>query len=509
MRSNTLTTLAGAVACSATSVTIPASVPAGAIRVDPSFPGTSFELSTFSLYAQTSPTDASPNQYSINLIKEVFKRTGARPLLRVGGDTADSVAWDSSLTQPISPAPGTSQTGPLTIGPQFWGLTQLLAPTNALWMPQISYTDTNYVHAEEIAESIRTSIGSENIGAIEIGNEPNEYGGHTGPSATDAQYFATRFQEIAANVTRAGSFPGGAMYAGPDLASYDHRSTDWTPQDLFQNTDFDATGNIKYATDHWYRCLGAVCNLAHIIAHGNTVIDTGKHIEANAAFFNTYKNGDVKYFLNEINIQSGGTGSQAFSYSFATALYGADFMMYLMSLGVAGVNWEQVYSSNQNVWQPSTSPTMPAQTKNVYYALITAAEFIGTSGATRMVELVPGGNDGLNFSSYVAFDNDRPARVALCNLNYWDVSDGTTRPSFLVEVDGVPSTSTSVTVKYLTNSGGAAQNADHTTFGGSQWPYSSLGAEVTGVQSTTIQVPVQNGKAQVPVDHSAIAIVYL
>lgn len=88
---------------------------------------------------------------------------------------------------PISPAPGTTQTGTLTIGPKLWSLTQLLAPMNALWVPQISYTDTNYVDANENAQSIVSGIGLANVGAIEIGNEPNEYGGHTGPLATGAQ----------------------------------------------------------------------------------------------------------------------------------------------------------------------------------------------------------------------------------------------------------------------------------------------------------------------------------
>jgi hypothetical protein len=73
--------------------------------------------------------------------------------------------------------------------------------------------------------------------------------------------------------------------------------------------------------------------------------------------------------------------------------------------------------------------------------------------------------------------------VALCNLNYWDLSVGTARPSLTVELDGLPSSLTSVTVKYLTNPGGAVANADNTTFGGSQWMFASHGQEVTGVQA--------------------------
>ena len=52
-------------------------------------------------------------------------------------------------------------------------------------MPQVSYTQTNYTEINEDAKSIIEAIGISNIGAIEIGNEPNEYSGHKGPSVTE------------------------------------------------------------------------------------------------------------------------------------------------------------------------------------------------------------------------------------------------------------------------------------------------------------------------------------
>ncbi|CAK7219692.1 hypothetical protein SBRCBS47491_003933 [Sporothrix bragantina] len=493
----------------ATTVSIPATVPQGAYTVNPSFPGVSFELSTFSLYAQTSVSDASANQYSINLISEVAKRTGGRPLIRVGGNTGDSVAWDVTQTEPIVPAPGTTATGTLTIGPQFWPLTELLSPAKILWMPQISYTDTKYTDANEAAQSMMSAIGVDNLGAIEIGNEPNFYSS-SAPSAATAQIFAERFQAIAANITMAANIPRCVSFAGPDIGS--EGSAVWSTQDIFEQTNFAATGNVGYATDHWYRCVGGPCTLPDLMSHANMVADTAKQIAPLAAFLQTYKDGQgrkVPYYLDEINIQTGGTSNQTTSFSFATALYGTDFMMYLMTLGVEAVNWEQVYSSVQNVWQPSDSATMPAQTKNIYYSLITAAEFIGTSGNTKVVEVTPGNNNGNTFSSYVAYDNNKAARVSLVNLNYWDTSLGTSRPDPVVAVQGIPSGVSTITVKYLTNPGGAAQDANATTFGGSQWTYASRGAEVKDVQSTTLVLPVSGGVAQVPIPYSAVAIVYL
>lgn len=149
--------------------------------------------------------------------------------------------------------------------------------------------------------------------------------------------FATRFFQIAANVTA--SLSSGPLFAGPGLAGEDIRSTDWTLDGLFQNTTFNNAGTIKYATDHWYRCNGGQCTPSQLMLHSNTVADTAKHIQPMASFFkNTYDGGKVKYYLDEINIQNGGTSNQTFSYSFATALYGVDFMLYAMTLGMDGVN---------------------------------------------------------------------------------------------------------------------------------------------------------------------------
>ncbi|KAL1891072.1 hypothetical protein Sste5346_007897 [Sporothrix stenoceras] len=272
---------------------------------------------------------------------------------------------------------------------------------------------------------------------------------------------ATRFLQIAANLTAVASLPGGALFGGPDLAS-DIQPTDWQLPGLFQNTTFNNGGNIKYATDHWYRCNGDQCVPAHFILHSNTIANTASHIQPMASFFKSFDGGKVKCYLDEINIQNVGTSNQTFSFSFATALYVVDFMLYAVTLGVDSVNWEPAYNSNQNVWQPSASSTMSAQTKNIYCALITV-----------------------------------------------DLSVGMTRPSSTVELGGLPSSLTSVTVKFLTNPVGAVQNADKTTFGGSQWTFGNLGKQKTGVQSTTIAVAVTAGVAQIPIPDSAIAIVYL
>lgn len=319
--------------------------------------------------------------------------------------------------------------------------------------------------------------------------------------------YSNRFQAIAGNVSKAlGISSTTPLFAGPDLASYDIQPTDWNITQLFQNTDFDHGGNIKSATDHWYLCSGS-CSIPDVMSH-HMMISSSARIANAARFFQTY--GKVDYVVDELNVLNG-AANLTFSSSLGTALASVDFMMYAMTLGVKRVHFEQVYGSNQALWIPSTSGSSTAQTHSGYYALIAASEFIGgTTGNTKVQQIAPsGGNDGLTFSAYVAYNGDTPHRVALLNLNYWDQSEGSQRPQPTVKVTDISPDVSKVTVEYLTNPGGAAQNADQTTFGGSQWPFSSLGVERKGVQNTTIQVQVTDGVAQIPSPYSSIAIVYL
>ena len=88
----------------ATTTVIPASTPQGAFVIDPSFPNLGLELASLLLYAQSglscmwyhsiltktisaTSTDTTPNQYTINLLNNIFMRSGGHPIIRVGGTT--------------------------------------------------------------------------------------------------------------------------------------------------------------------------------------------------------------------------------------------------------------------------------------------------------------------------------------------------------------------------------------------------------------------------------------
>ena len=95
-------------AAGGSTVNVPSSPPQGSFTVDPSFPNFAFELASLFNFVQSessrpidsmterngglaSDTDSTPNQYSLNLLNEVYKRTGGHPVVRVGG-TSGSVS---------------------------------------------------------------------------------------------------------------------------------------------------------------------------------------------------------------------------------------------------------------------------------------------------------------------------------------------------------------------------------------------------------------------------------
>lgn len=65
-------------------VSVPPEVPADASNtVDPDFAGFAFEQASLWNYALD--LDGNPNVFSQNLIAEITKRTGGKPLIRLGG----------------------------------------------------------------------------------------------------------------------------------------------------------------------------------------------------------------------------------------------------------------------------------------------------------------------------------------------------------------------------------------------------------------------------------------
>lgn len=87
-------------ACTAASpyVSVPSSVPSEVSNIiDPDFAGFAFEQASLWNYALD--LDGNPNVFSQNLIAEITKRTGGKPLIRLGGTRCDRLLPSSHISE--------------------------------------------------------------------------------------------------------------------------------------------------------------------------------------------------------------------------------------------------------------------------------------------------------------------------------------------------------------------------------------------------------------------------
>ena len=141
-----------------------------------------------------------------------------------------------------------------------------------------------------------------------------------------------------------------------------------------------------------------------------------------------------------------------------SALIGVDFMLHTMSIGVARINYQSGFTFKFNLWDvEDPSQNIAAKVRPVYYSQLLAAEFIGTSGKTRVSEIDTGSS---NVTAYGAYDDGKLARIALANFE-----PSSSRAQNVTLDFGKDLAATKVDVKILKQAKGSGQ----VTWGGMTW----------------------------------------
>lgn len=92
-------------------------------------------------------------------------------------------------------------------------------------------------------------------------------------------------------------------------------------------------------------------------------------------------------------------------------------MLHAMTTGIDRVNRQQILNEMICMWLPAESETagVPRVLPD-YYAMPFAADFIGASGRTRVVELSVEGERNAKIVGNAAYDGGNVARIALVHL---------------------------------------------------------------------------------------------
>ncbi len=485
--------------------------------IDPDFPALAFDQASFVNYALND--DGSTNMFSQNLIDAIFTRTGGRPLIRLGGASADYARYVADQPAPVRPraeVDGRPDVGGTTIGPSYWDVAARSFPA-AQYIVQVPMANTDVGEAVRWATAAKNKLGLDRIHSFEAGNEPDLYPAKgLGPPAwqgrQDNGTYVVNFLNYCDAVAAALGLPRGTRkFQALDTASHPGDPQ----QDVFSislrsvlQQGLDNHHAVKTVARHYYQTSGGSADTlaTGLMNHGAITARLDLFRDDLELLPTRMPNSTkVPYVLSEVGNSLHPTRDYAYQATLGAALWQVDLQLYGLSLGIARFHLQQAMSSGFSLWLPAPSGNTSAQVLASYYAQPFVADFVGAAGNVQVknVPLEP------NVAAYVAYEGGTPRRVAIVNLQYWSKcrSKDASRRAQRVRVQ-VPLGVDKVKVVHLTSPKGASASASSMTYAGSQWTYDSMGREVTGVRNDGDVLAVEGGVVDVSVKASEAVILH-
>jgi len=363
---------------------------------------------------------------------DILKRLSPRGVLRIGGNSSEFCYWkDSPDAGP--PAPKTSGIG----NPDNWMPQKFHAIT-----PQAIDNLAGFLHAtgwtaiyglnlgtgsperdSAEAEYVARALGAK-LRYFQIGNEPDLYNRPNNGLRPPDWGFSDYLNEWTAIADAVIARVPQAQFAGPDVAS----DSDWIVQFSQQAPD-RLKGHIGILSGHYY-ASGPPDNPRVTIA--NLLKPNASIANHMGQIIPAAKSAGLEFRMTEGNSCYRG-GKPGMSNAFASALWGADYMLEMASLGGKGINFHS--GSGHAIAQSlgghlpgarndadleaaklgtfyapvAGSPQAGYYARPLYYGMILAQQFAGTEMVTSNFD--PG---AVNATAYAARDN-HGYRIALFN----------------------------------------------------------------------------------------------
>ncbi|KAJ7092351.1 glycoside hydrolase family 79 protein [Mycena belliarum] len=425
----------------------------------------------------------------LNLMANIQQRAGA-VRVRVGGNSQESAALVAAseipdgkiLQKNLTGVTGTTQTPPLEFSDELlYMMANISTLVNVRWFLGIPWFVTQPFDLAIVGAAERI-LGDTLIG-YQAANEPDLYNAHGHRPATYGPFdYFGEVSDVLTQLASSGNDPSGrarTLLLGPSIAD-----AGWTPEDVWNTGFVDAySGNLaflsveKYPTDN----CAAAFNTGAPIIDPQTVFPNFLTHKAHTSLLQPYLNSTAfaqahgkKLLMFETNTASCG-GFPGISDAFGAALWGLDYALQMAHSNFSGAMF---HVGGQNVfYNPFTSPPTNQSTFHqwtigpIYYSALVAAEAIGPSNTTQVLDL--NANGGNEFTpGYAIYEAGEPVRVAL--FNYITDPTGASTVTAVISVaqggaGGGGATPTQVKVKYL-QATSVSQKGSYTwagqTFGG-------------------------------------------
>ncbi|KAJ5630806.1 uncharacterized protein N7484_010906 [Penicillium longicatenatum] len=477
----------------------------------------------FSFFPHYAGNRSHPNKFSEHLLENFQQITGVYPRVRVGGTSQDKSNYYPDQEEGIKLTyanPTDDQPSEIKYGPAFFESYHTLG--NVKFSHGLNMNQNASLHQLQLAAvEACTSIGPQ-LDIYELGNEWNFSGDEYRLANYSLLDYVNEWNKKSAFVKAAvqkacpGPFPG---FMAPSFVFVDGMTT-WTAEELY-NLDYDPHDLTKEISFHNYMGVFAppLAPVSYdlqktLMNHTNIVDNLALQIQRmnNLAYLGH------PYILGETN-SIANQGRNGESNVFGDALWVVDFSLWaatnvgtpypyqttiirqLITRGTQNIkrlNFHQGLDYRYASWQPIASEGQPPTTRPPYYGHIMVAASLGHSENIRIVN-IPLEED--TESAYGIYNDDKLSKLVVVNLNAFNQSTTTGRPSRKYEFK-VPGHYKRATVERLIAPGSDALT--NITFGGVSYDYDfKQGRPVTldwkeeraGIHSNMLQIDVPDSSA--------------
>ncbi|KAH9900021.1 glycoside hydrolase family 79 protein [Cubamyces lactineus] len=481
------------------------------------FLGISLELSFINYYFGNT-TDQIP-QPVVKYLSTLKARASGQPLrLRLGGNSMDSSTYVPNQQQIIQFTDPNADFDdqPVDYGPQLFDVMNGMSSAvgGAQYLVGLSLRTPNSTNIPLLAGDASKALG-DSLDALLLGNEPDLYTAH-GNRPGIANYtvndYIGDFQTVFNNLehTQQGDVLSEDKIAGPTICCF------WDLASLIQSGWLDQYAErLKYITLQHYpqnNCNGKPqFGLSYYTAHANAVSlarwqEHGLQVIASS-------NNRKPVLMDEFNTASCG-GVPGISDTFAASLWTADYSLQMASIGYAGAYIHtRERGITYNLFDPPDAVAGGAgawTTNPSFYGMLPVAEALASTNGSRVVDLNVKNSMSdktATVAGYAIYDGAAPTAHSLVVFNFADASGATS--DFAIDASFVPSSSDTVTIRYLT----APTLAEKTNLAWGGQTYAGVGDANPVAATFPSSLPDKNvscsGGCTIQVPGPGLAVVFL
>ncbi|KAJ7137661.1 hypothetical protein C8R44DRAFT_607044 [Mycena epipterygia] len=442
-----------------------------------------------------------PNEFSMQMLKNVAQRTGVYPDIRPGGVTQDSSIYDPAGGSPVRTTD--NATGAIyrtTWGPAFYESFAAFPSGTRFTVPLNFGNDSLKIALDEAKAAVQFVPV---IHLCTVGNEAGNYKATQrnlstwGPAA-----YVAEWKNWTAVINAAQPEPlRTRWWAGSDGITPANVTVALQTEDLIAR-GIDQPPIVREFSQHMYAyssctpASNALATVPNIQNHTNITAFVGLLAPKVVAA----RNAGSDLVVGEFNSVSC-SGKANVTDIFGQALWVIDTTLYAASINVSrvhihqgatlvsqsdsqlnipGVNGTPGFSA-YNLWYPTDSPLRGRRRANPsYVSQLFIAEAVGSSRASRVLALdAPAGVAPDLFAAYAFYEGGAPARIAVVNWETFNRTQVGPAPRVVLDISAVVPRRGRVTLKRLTAPGNDETDSDLVTWAGQAWTNgTAVGKEV-------------------------------